>query len=256
MKFWEFKALADNKAELYMYGVISREAFFDDDITAKQFKDDLDALGDIDTLDIYMNSPGGDVFTGWAIINILQRNKATTIGHNDGLVASIAFDIYQSLDKRIAAKASMFMTHNCWGIIMGNSKELRKAADEMDKIDAMMVDITAKKSGKSVEEIKAIQDAETWYTGTEAVAEGFADELEEKVALAACISPEILAQYKHPPETIIAAIEPPKEPDNGEPTPQPVADKPQETAQPDALKEQRKRMYQLKNKLYGGIKNG
>lgn len=253
MKFWEFKALANKKGELYMYGAIVAENFLDSGVTVKQFKADLDALGDIETLDIYMNSPGGDVFTGWAIINILQRNKAVKVGHNDGLVASIAFDIYQSLDKRVAAKASMFMTHNCWTFAMGNSKELRKIADEMDKIDGMMAETTAKKSGKTYEEIIAIQDAESWYTGTEAVDQGFADEIEEKVALAACVSPEIFAKFKHPPENITAetAPESPKPPDGGFFMPdngganQPVADNP-------ALLEQRKHFDQIRRKIMGG----
>lgn len=193
---------------MYLYGEISSTTWFGDELTPKQFKADLDALGDIDTLKVYINSGGGDVFAGWNIINILQRHKATKIGYCDGLAASIAFDIYQSMDKRIAMKNSMLMTHNCWTITMGNRHDLRKQADEMEKIDGMLAETTAKKSGKTVEEIIAIQDAETWYTAQEAVDEGFADELEEGKQLAACVSPEIFALYKHPPESLTKAEEP------------------------------------------------
>lgn len=187
---------------MYLYGEISSTTWFGDELTPKQFKADLDALGDIDTLKVYINSGGGDVFAGWNIINILQRHKATKIGYCDGLAASIAFDIYQSMDKRIAMKNSMLMTHNCWTFTMGNRHELRKQADEMEKIDGMLAEMTSKKSGKTVEDVLAIQDAESWYTAQEAVDEGFADELEAEKKIAACVTPEILARYKNPPENL------------------------------------------------------
>jgi len=201
-KFWEFKAAADKHGELYLYGEIASSTWFGDEVTPKQFKADLDALGAIDTLDVFINSPGGDVFAGWALINILKRHKATTTGYNDGLVASIAFDIFQSMDRRMASEASIFMTHNCWTFAMGDRHALRKLADEMENIDGMMAETTAKKSGKTVEEIKAIQDAESWYTATEAVNEKFADELVEGKQIAACLTPELFAKYKHPPESL------------------------------------------------------
>ena len=198
-KFWNFSK-KDKVGELYLYGEIASATWWGDEITPKQFKEDLDALGDIDTLKVYINSGGGDVFAGWNIINILQRHKATKIGYCDGLAASIAFDIYQSMDKRIAMKNSMLMTHNCWTFTMGNRHELRKQADEMEKIDGMLAEMTSKKSGKTVEDVLAIQDAESWYTAQEAVDEGFADELEEGKQLAACVSSEFFALYNHPPE--------------------------------------------------------
>ena len=85
---------------------------------------------------------------------------------------------------------------------MGNRHELRKQADEMEKIDGMLAEMTSKKSGKTVEDVLAIQDAESWYTAQEAVDEGFADELEAEKKIAACVTPEILARYKNPPENL------------------------------------------------------
>lgn len=202
-KFWDFKA-KDKVGELYLYGEISSSTWWGDELTPKQFKDDLDALGDIDTLHVYINSGGGDVFAGWAIINILQRHKAYKIGYNDGLAASMAFCIYQSLDKRVAAKNSMFMSHNCWTYTIGNRHELRKQADEMEKIDNLLAEMVSKKSNKTIDEIMAIQDAETWYTAQEAVDAGFADEMEAEKKIAACVTPEILAKYKNPPDGLKA----------------------------------------------------
>lgn len=271
--FWEFKTLANKKGALYLYGEIASSTWFGDEVTPKKFKADLDALGDIDALDVYINSPGGDVFAGWALINILKRHKAITTGHNDGLVASIAFDLFQSMDRRVASETSIFMTHNCWTFAMGDRYALRKLADEMEKIDGMMAEATAKKSGKTVEEIKVIQDAESWYTAVEAVDEKFADELEQgKAKIAACLTSEFFAKYKHPPESLHPpGVEPaaaeletamtggnllpvpvddtkpyipaPKPADNGEVIPQPVADK-----SPD-LADQRRQFTKIRKKL-------
>lgn len=254
-KFWAFKQLSDKKGELYLYGEIASSTWFGDEATPKKFKADLDALGDIDALDVYINSPGGDVFAGWALINILNRSKAIKTGYNDGIVASIAFEIYQSMDKRVAPQNSVFMTHNCWTCTLGDRHALRKTADEMEKIDGILAEMASRKSGKTVDEIKALQDAESWYTAAEAVDAGFADELVDGKQIAACLTPEFFAKYKHPPE----ALHPPRAepdapqaaeqggfsmPDNGEETPQPVADK-----TPDTLETQRKRIDQIKRKL-------
>jgi len=206
-KFWNFSK-KDRVGELYLYGEISSSTWWGDEVTPKQFKDDLDALGDIDALHVYVNSPGGDVFAGWAIINIMRRHKATKIGYNDGLAASIAFDILMAMDRVIAAKNSMFMTHNCWTFALGNRHELRKQADEMEKIDGMLAEEASKRSGKTVDEMMQLQDAETWYTASEAKDEGFADELAEEKKVAACITPVFIARYKHPPENLRAEAPP------------------------------------------------
>jgi ATP-dependent Clp protease protease subunit len=84
-KFWKFKALDDNTGELTLYGEIANETWWGDEITPKEFKTDLDALGDINTLNIYINSPGGDVFAGQAIHSMLKRHKAHKNVYIDGL---------------------------------------------------------------------------------------------------------------------------------------------------------------------------
>ena len=88
-KFWNFKA-AGGKGELYLYGEISDSSWFGDEVTPAQFQKDLAALGDIDNLDIFINSPGGDVFAGITIYNMLKRHKAAKTVHVDGLAASSA----------------------------------------------------------------------------------------------------------------------------------------------------------------------
>src|SRR5690606_36114293 len=75
-KYWSFKARNEKTGEHVIYGRIASSSWWGDEVTTKQFKEDLDALGDIDTLDVYINSPGGDVFAGQAIYSILRRCDA------------------------------------------------------------------------------------------------------------------------------------------------------------------------------------
>ena len=89
-KFWKLKALDEKTGDLTLYGEISNETWWEDEVTPKEFKSDLDDLGEIDTLNIYINSPGGDVFAGQAIYSMLKRHKAHKNVYIDGLAASIA----------------------------------------------------------------------------------------------------------------------------------------------------------------------
>lgn len=254
-QFWNFKKSDEKTGELYLYGVISSSSWESDEITPKMFKAELDALGQISTLHVYVNSPGGDVFAADAMISMLDRHEAYTVGHNDGLAASSAFNLLMSMDKVIASDRAMFMTHNCWSYAVGNKSELRKLADTMEKMDRVMAEHIAKRTGKPVEEIEAIRDAETWFTAQEAIDQGFADEMEDGKQIAAMVSPEMYAMFKHPPESIKAQApteEPPEggislpdEADNGGAS-QPVEDN---TA---ALAAQRDRFTRKKIEQYGG----
>src|SRR5690606_8590173 len=89
-KFWEVKNAANDTGELYIYGEITPYKWDDTDTTAQSFKEDLDALGDIKTLNVYINSPGGGVLQGQAIYNTPERQKGRVNAHIDALAASSA----------------------------------------------------------------------------------------------------------------------------------------------------------------------
>ena len=186
-KFWNFKAQDEKIGELILYGDISSYTWWGDEVTPKQFKEDLDALGDISVLNIYINSGGGDVFAGQAIHSMLKRHKAYKTVYVDGLAASIASVIAMAGDKIIMPKNAMMMIHNAWTITVGNKEELRKMADDMEKVDASILATYVAKTGLPDDEITAMMDAETWLTADEAVEKGFADELEEAKVIAASI---------------------------------------------------------------------
>jgi ATP-dependent Clp protease protease subunit len=192
MKFWNFKGSGDKRAELLLYGDISERTWFGDEVTPKQFKADLDALGDIAELDIYINSGGGDVFAGFAIYNMLKRHAAKKTVYVDGLAASIASVIAMAGDKIIMPENAMLMIHNAWANVRGNKAKLRKIADEMEKMDGLLADTYMSRSGKGKDDIVALMDAETWFTAAEAVEAGLADEIEASKKLAASVNGDFL----------------------------------------------------------------
>jgi ATP-dependent Clp protease, protease subunit len=250
-KFWDFKGLAEKKGELYLYGPISDSSWYKDDVTPAHFQKDLANLGDLDVLDVYINSPGGDAFAGIAIYSILKRHPAAVNVHVDGIAASAASIVAMAGDKIVVPKAATLMIHNAWGIVMGNKKDLRGLADELERLDGQLADIYAGRTGNDLEQVAAWMEAERWMSGEEAFADGFADEVEENKQIAACADVDkFFAQYKHPPRAEPEQAPEPQAaeqggfsmPDNGAEM-QPVADK-----SPD-LTDQRKHFNATKRKL-------
>ncbi len=183
-KFWEVKNSSENEniGETYIYGDIVSYKWDDTDTTAKSFKEDLDSLGDIDTLNIYINSPGGSVFQGTAIYNIIKRHKAKINIHVDGVAASIASVIAMAGDTIFMPKNSMMMIHNPWTFAWGNANELRKQADDLDKIRESLIEAYLSKAGDKLsrETLIEIMDNETWLTAQECYDYGLCDELVEE----------------------------------------------------------------------------
>ncbi|HCT63748.1 MAG TPA: Clp protease ClpP [Lachnospiraceae bacterium] len=206
-KFWEFKNSAKNEGELYLYGEIaSSQGWFSDgtEITPTGFKEELDGLGDISTLNVYINSPGGDVFAGQAIYSILKRHKAKVNVYIDGLAASIASVIAMAGDTIHMPKNSMMMIHNAWTMAAGNAKDFRKMADDLDKIgESIQETYLAKATDMKKEDLVALLDAETWLTAKECLELGLCNVVDEEKAIAASISDfEILSKYKNAPKFI------------------------------------------------------
>jgi ATP-dependent Clp endopeptidase proteolytic subunit ClpP len=129
---------------------------------------------------VRINSPGGDVFDGMAMYNTLKqygRGKVTIIV--DGLAASAAGMIALAGDEIQAPETASIMLHEAWGGIVGNKREMRKFADELDKVDGQLMSIIKAKSTKNAKETLAAFENELWLTGSEAVEWGFVDTLIE-----------------------------------------------------------------------------
>lgn len=205
-KFWEFRAsTSKNSAELLLYGPISEESWWGDEVTPKQFADELKALGDISELTVRINSGGGDVFAGQAIHSLLKSHKAKVIVYVDGLAASIASVIAMAGDTVIMPRNAMMMIHNPWTVAIGNAKELRKVADDLDRISVSAIESYLQKAGDKLDEktLKQLLDEETWLTADEAKNYGLCDVVQEPNNMAASISDEFLQRYKNVPEQLI-----------------------------------------------------
>lgn len=214
-KYWEFKAAANGVGELYIYGDIVSYQWDDSDTTAQSFKRDLDALGDLHTLNLYINSPGGSVFEGVAIYNILKRHKAKINVYVDALAASIASVIAMAGDTITMPSNSMMMIHNPWMVTWGNASELRKAADDLDRIGASMKQSYLARTGDNLSEQKLTEllDAETWLSAQECLDYGMCDVISTANQAAASISEELFAKYRNIPDVLKAKQQEPRDSD-------------------------------------------
>lgn len=211
-KFWEIKQLSDKtKADIYIYGEIVSYKWDDEDTTAASFNKDLKALGDVKEINLHVNSPGGSVFEGIAIGNMLKQHKATVIAHVDALAASIASVIIASCDKVIMPENSMLMIHNPWTGLLGNAKELRKAADDLDKMGESSVITYLSKAGDKLteEQIKQIMDDETWLSAKESYEIGLCDEVTASVQIVASINDKFIQKYQNVPSEFTQVVEKP-----------------------------------------------
>jgi ATP-dependent Clp protease protease subunit len=203
-KFWNM-ILKDNTAEISIFGEIvsSGWEWDESETSANTFQKDLKALGDVSEINLHINSPGGSVFDGITIYQMLVQHKAKINVYIDGLAASIASVIAMAGDKIYIPNNAMMMVHNPWTYAIGNANELRKQAEDLDKIGVSMRESYLNKTGEKIseEELTALLDNETWLSAKEAVDYGLADELLSENRVADCISKELFAKYKNVPET-------------------------------------------------------
>lgn len=169
------KAKTDNTAEILLYGAIG-ESGWDDSISAKEFSDELKKLPDsIKNITLRINSPGGDVFDGIAIYERLKQHKAKVTVYIDGLAASIASVIAMAADEIIIGEGAMMMIHKPWTMAIGNSSDLERTIELLDKIENQMIGIYSRKTNLSYTEISKMLSQDTWFTSAEALDLGFAN---------------------------------------------------------------------------------
>lgn len=173
-KFWSWDVNASGENELIIDGVIASESWFGDEVTPKMFRDDLD--GNSGNITVRINSPGGDVFAGVAIYNMLNEHEGQVTVKVDGIAASIASLISMAGDNIVMLPGSMMMVHNPWTMAVGNADDLEQVVESLKKTSESMLPIYVARTGQSEEKIKELLKAETWMTAEDAVELGFADE--------------------------------------------------------------------------------
>lgn len=221
--WYSIKAAGRGVAEVLLYDEIGAWG-----ITAQQFARDLKAMGDLAKINLHIHSPGGDVFEGTAIYNLLRNHPASVDVYIDGLAASMASVIAMAGDTIYMPENAMMMVHKPWGIQGGDADDMRRYAELLDKVEDTLVMAYANKTGKSADDIKALLKEETWMNGREAVAAGFADQLTEPLQAAAHLSSKRMQEFAHMPEALKTLLAPraqtPTAPANTPaPTPAPAA---------------------------------
>jgi ATP-dependent Clp protease protease subunit len=154
-------------------------------ISARDFHEKLKALGAVNSIRLSINSPGGSVFDGLAIHNMLARHAARVVVTIDGVAASMASAVAMSGDEIVMPKNSMLMLHNPTGVALGDADTMGEMADALRRMGQSLIGIYAARSKQPHEKIQSMMNATTWLNADEAVALGFADRVEQPVKIAA-----------------------------------------------------------------------
>ena len=242
MRQWfTMKAADDKSAEIVIYDEIGKSWWGEDTVSAKQFLDDLNALGDVENITLRINSPGGDVFDGVAIHNSLKNHKAKVTAHVDGIAASAASYIAMAADKVVMPANSFLLVHGASGMSWGNADDMRAVADDLDRIDKSLTSTYATRAKSTTAKVKALMKEDRLMDASEAKEWGFADEVTAEKKMAAKFSLRLLpkaAADRFRAETGTEQLETPpavEDPQTSEVPPAPPASSEQET--PPAVQE-------------------
>lgn len=195
---WEIRQEADpnvRELNLYIYGDVEAERAVDDEswwgfhmeeseTSANHFREVLSQFPGVTQINLYINSYGGSVFEGTAIYNQLRRHSAHKTVFVDGFACSIASVIAMAGDEIVMPRNALMMIHNMWMHAMGNASELRKAADDLDVINAAGRAAYLLKAGDKLDEsrLEEMMDAETWLTAAQCIELGLADRFADEDA--------------------------------------------------------------------------
>lgn len=167
-------AAAESEDTISIFDVIGEDWWTGGGFTAKRCAAALRSIGNKDVR-VQINSPGGDVFEGIAIYNLLRAHPAKVTVEVMGWAASAASIIAMAGDVVQMGPGTFLMIHNAWGVVVGNRHDLRDAAEMLEGIDQGLIDIYAARASIERKAIEKLMDAETFMGPTEAIEKGFAD---------------------------------------------------------------------------------
>lgn len=192
---------AAESAELYIYDIVGVD-MWGEGVTAKGVAEALKELKSAKTINVRINSPGGDVFDGMAIRNqLLSSGKRITVDI-DGIAASIASVIAMAGSEIRMAEGGMLMIHDAWSGTVGNADELRKTADVLDQVSGEIAGIYARRVKSDEKSMRKLMKAETWMTPSESLQAGFITSVSAPMNMAASIDPTRF-KYKNIPQQFL-----------------------------------------------------
>ena len=172
-KFWNFTEGAGGERELRLEGIIAEESWLGDEVTPKQFRDEL--LSGNGDLTLWINSCGGDVFAASAIYTALKEYPHKVTVKIDSLAASAASVIAMAGDTVLMSPTALLMVHNPATVAAGDRAEMQAAIRTLDEVKKAIVTAYEFKTGLSRDFISRLMDAETWLNAKKAVEMKFAD---------------------------------------------------------------------------------
>lgn len=164
-------------------------------VSAREFTASLDKIHDASEIRLHINSPGGEVFEGIAILNALRNHPARVVAHVDGIAASAASFIAAGADEVVMGRNTEMMIHDARGIAIGNAADMHELGNLLDHLSDNIASIYAEKAGGTVAAWRQFMLAETWYSADEAVSAGLADRVEGDAQPTNTFD---LSNFKHP----------------------------------------------------------
>lgn len=189
-RIWDIRQSAERPEEvdIYIYGDVESD-YYDwwtgnkvvSETSANFFRQKLGEYPNVNRINLYINSYGGSVYEGIAIYTQLRRHPAEKVGYCDGFACSIASVILAACDKVIMGKNTLQMVHFPWLVALGNSRELRKTADDLDVIGESTLQSYLEKGKEKLQEeiMRDLMDKETWLSAERCIELGLADEYAE-----------------------------------------------------------------------------
>ena len=178
LKRWNpgIRAASEEEHSISIYDVIGQDPWSGEGVTTKRIAAALRSVNGADVT-VNINSPGGDMFEGLAIYNLLRDYSGKVTVKVLGLAASAASIIAMAGDEIRIARAGFLNIHNCWVVALGNRQDLLEVASRLEPFDQAMAEIYASRTGSQLSTMQQLMDADTWLNGSAAVEQGFADQL-------------------------------------------------------------------------------
>jgi ATP-dependent Clp protease protease subunit len=192
-----------DSADVLIYQQIGN-SFFEEGLTAKAFADELRATAKgVKTINVRINSPGGNVFDATAIFNTLRNHGAKIVTHIEGAALSAASLIAMAGDQIIMAANGYLMIHDPSASVRGTADQMRKQAEMLDRVKATLVATYATRTKQPTDAVAKMMADETWMSAEDAKSKGFADTISESSAVVAAFDPN---QFSNVPQELRVAL--------------------------------------------------
>jgi ATP-dependent protease ClpP protease subunit len=198
------KQEASGTAKVFLDDVIDSWGF-PFGISAKEFRQTLDEIT-ADRIELHINSPGGEATEGVAMFTALRQHPANVTVYVDGLAASAASLVAMAGDEVVMSLGTTLMIHDAWALAMGNADDMADAATRLNTLSDSYAEIYAERTGRPIDEMRAVMRAEAWLNADQAIEQGFADRKDDRDGSADAAKAKALAEPGEPFKVVNVTI--------------------------------------------------